>query len=504
LIRTRAHRREAVRESGPGFDIAGNLRLLSAFPMLEHARIRTALAAQPLFEDKSWRLSPDAWPLSPDQVTELETIGRACLEFYQALETLYLRSAGGRNLLRNRPLVAPWIAEYLDRGKPRWLVELSRSPRLRGVLPPVIRPDLLLTDDGFALTELDSVPGGIGLTAFLGRLYAQGTAGSSVLGAGDAMVTGFLQSLIGETGRDRGRAPTVAIVVSAEASTYRPEMEWLAAELQRAGHRVYCIAPEDLFPLGGILHCDVDGNPERVDVIYRFFELFDLENISTRQFMLDAWEAGDLQIFPHFRPFLEEKLGLALFHHHLLRDYWTENLSKASLRLLQRLIPRSWIIDPTPLPPSAVLDGPLVGGRPMNDWRDLTQASQKERDLIVKISGFHETAWGARSVLLGSDCSREEWQQGLEAALDLSAENLHLLQEYRKPRRVGHRLYAADGTGSYDAQGRLRLCPYYFVVSGTARLSGALATFCPPDKKIIHGMVDAALLPCVRAAPAAG
>jgi hypothetical protein len=44
--------------------------------------------------------------------------------------------------------------------------------------------------------------------------------------------------------------------------------------------------------------------------------------------------------------------------------------------------------------------------------------------------------------------------------------------------------------------GRLRLCPYYFVVAGQPRLSGALATFCPPDKKIIHGMTDAALLPC--------
>jgi len=33
------------------------------------------------------------------------------------------------------------------------------------------------------------------------------------------------------------------------------------------------------------------------------------------------------------------------------------------------------------------------------------------------------------------------------------------------------------------------------VIDGTARLSGALATFCPPDKKIIHGMQDAALLP---------
>jgi hypothetical protein len=38
-------------------------------------------------------------------------------------------------------------------------------------------------------------------------------------------------------------------------------------------------------------------------------------------------------------------------------------------------------------------------------------------------------------------------------------------------------------------------------VDGKARLSGGLATFCPPDKKIIHGMQDAALLP-VRILPA--
>ena len=131
----------------------------------------------------------------------------------------------------------------------------------------------------------------------------------------------------------------------------------------------------------------------------------------------------------------------------------------------------------------------------MSDWRDLGQASQKERDLILKISGFHETAWGARSVLLGSDSSREAWQQGIDDALSLSDSHLHILQEYRKPRRTRHPLYG-EGGDVYDAQGRLRLCPYYFVVEGRAELSGALATFCPPDKKIIHGMQDAALLPC--------
>ena len=211
------------------------------------------------------------------------------------------------------------------------------------------------------------------------------------------------------------------------------------------------------------------------------------------------------------RPFQEEKLALALFHHHLLQDYWAEALSGRALKLLRTLIPPSWIIDPAPLPPGAVLDGPRVGGRALNDWRDLAGASQKERDLIIKISGYHETAWGARSVVLGSDCSREEWQQVVEHAVGLAATNLHLLQAYKKPRRVEHRLYATPAAGAPPSassavasakvgaspkEGRLRLCPYYFLIDGHARLSGALATFCPPDKKIIHGMQDAALLPC--------
>jgi hypothetical protein len=148
------------------------------------------------------------------------------------------------------------------------------------------------------------------------------------------------------------------------------------------------------------------------------------------------------------------------------------------------------------LPPGAVLDGPRALGRALGNWRDLIAATQKERDLIIKISGFHETAWGARSVVLGSDSSREEWQLGVERALDLAPTNLHVLQAYRKPRRVRHSLFGAEAPhAAGEADGRLRLCPYYFLVEGKARLSGALATFCPPDKKIIHGMTDAALLP---------
>jgi hypothetical protein len=201
------------------------------------------------------------------------------------------------------------------------------------------------------------------------------------------------------------------------------------------------------------------------------------------------------------RHFQEEKLALALFHHHRLQDFWAENLPGRTLKLLRQVIPMSWVMDPAPLPPGAVLDGPRVAGRALADWNQLGRASQKERELIIKISGFHETAWGARSIVLGSDCSREDWQAGIERALSLAPTHLHVLQEYRKPRRVQHPVYRpvvgneAPPTAFPEA-GRLRLCPYFFNQNGVARLAGALATFCPPDKKIIHGMQDAALLPC--------
>ena len=489
-------------------------------PDLSYEHIRATLAAQPLFEDKTWQLSPEAWPLTPEQVTQLEAIGAVCLEFHQALETLYLRSAAGKNLLRNKPLLAPWVADYLDRGKPAALVAHARDPRNRGAFPTVLRPDLLLTDEGFVLTELDSVPGGIGLTAFLNRLYgevrgggtppttgaAAGVGGvpspraSSILGADDAMIKNFHAALAER--RPETRNPLIALVVSDEAATYRPEMEWLAHELQAQGKRVFCLRPEQIFPLGSGLFFDVEGNPEKIDLIYRFFELFDLANIRTEKFIFEAWAAGEVTLVPPMRHFQEEKLALALFHHHQLQDFWAEALSGRALKLLRALIPPSWVIDPAPLPPGAVLDGPRAGGRALHDWSELAGASQKERDLIIKISGYHETAWGARSVVLGSDCSREEWQQGIERAISLAPENLHVLQAYKKPRRIEHRIYdrPAGDAGSLATvsvkAGRLRLCPYYFLVGGQARLSGALATFCPPDKKIIHGMQDAALLPC--------
>jgi hypothetical protein len=456
---------------------------------LSYDTIKSELSSQPLFEDKTWQLSPEAWRLTPEQAQQLDEIGVACLGFHQALETLYLRAATDKNLLRNKPLKAPWVVDYLDRGKPASLIAHAKEGRNRGKFPTVLRPDLLWTDTGFVMSELDSVPGGIGLTAFLNRLYGEQ---EGVVGSEDAMIELFYRSLTALCPSETN--PLIALVVSDEAGTYRPEMQWLAEQMQLKGRRVFCLHPDELFPLENALFFDADGDPEKIDVIYRFFELFDLPNITTQQHIFEAWQNEEVVIAPPMRAFQEEKLAMALFHHHLLPDFWSEALSKKSRKLLTKLIPKSCVMDSAPLPPGAVLDGPQASGRPLSDWRDLIGASQKERELIIKISGYHETAWGARSVTLGSDSSREEWKEGVERALELAPTSLHVLQEFRKPSRVKHRIYDREQQ-LHEVEGRLRLCPYYFVEDGATKLGGALATFCPPDKKIIHGMQDAALLP---------
>ena len=465
---------------------------------LGHEAARQAFSEQSLFEDKTWRLSPQAFPLTARQIEEIRQIGQACYEFHRALETLYLRSVEGKNLLRNRDLVAPWVAEYLDRGKPQALVEHARDKAIRGTTPMVLRPDLLMTEDGFALTEIDSVPGGIGLTAFLNRLYV-GVHGDALIGAGDEdMVEAFYQSLCSKA--PTVSAPYIAILVSDEAATYKPEMEWLASQLRQRGRRVYVYHPDEVMPLGDSICVGFDGDPQQVDVVYRFWELFDLANVSISEFLLKARLEAQLSLTPPMRHFQEEKLALALFHHHILDDYWKESLSKDCYKVLKKIIPQTWVMDPVELPPNAVLDAPFVGGKPIYDWHQLIEAGKKERNLIIKISGFHESAWGARSVTLGSDSSRAEWEEAIQRAVAMAETSLHILQVYEKPTRLSHPVYRDDGS-IYSMQGRMRLCPYYFVEERTqsAALHGILATFCPADKKIIHGMKDAALMPCYEA-----
>jgi hypothetical protein len=112
-------------------------------------------------------------------------------------------------------------------------------------------------------------------------------------------------------------------------------------------------------------------------------------------------------------------------------------------------------------------------------------------------------SWGARGVFLGNDLSAADWGGAVDRAIASWPTNPFVLQHYHKPRLVPARYFDFEQEQIVTFEGRVRLCPYYFV-HGTGdaarpKLGGALATICPADKKIIHGMSTAVLAPVMVA-----
>jgi hypothetical protein len=231
------------------------------------------------------------------------------------------------------------------------------------------------------------------------------------------------------------------------------------------------------------------------DAIYRFFELFDLPNIPNSKQIIEEALAGKIQLTAPPKPIFEEKMLFGLLWNRHLRSYWRQELGERFFERLQQLFPYTWIVDPTPLPPQAAI--PELG---LTDWQQLKALSQRERELILKVSGFSDKAWGARGVHLGSDLPTADWAAAVDEAVRAFPSSPYVLQRYHKPALFQSQWFDFEKGQTVDMPGRVRLCPYYFVTgkgdAARASLSGVLATICPADKKIIHGMSTAILAPC--------
>jgi hypothetical protein len=423
------------------------------------AAIRDAFPKEGLFAEKDWLISPDAFPIDDKFVGELDQLGHRLFVFQRACNQLYQLSIRGKQ--------PAWVARYLDAGKPAELIEFSRRKEIRDDLPAVIRPDLILTEDGYVIAEIDSVPGGIGLTAWLNQTYS--AFDNAIIGGTDGMLEGFGSVL--PNGGD--------IVISREAATYRPEMEWIAARLKDRHRDVDCrVVPAENY------------EPREGRTVYRFFELFDLANIPKIDNTLRANAERRITITPPIKPYLEEKMWFALFWMQPLREFWRRELGEKYFIKLQEVIPYSWLLDPTPLPQHAVIPRLEI-----HDWREAARFSQKDRDLLLKVSGFSPLGWGSRGIALGADLPHAEWQRRIDHALASFESSPTILQRFHKGRLFQHRYWDADSGEIKTMKGRVRLCPYFFVEGDRVKLRGALATIAPADKKFLHGMRDAILVP---------
>lgn len=434
----------------------------------------------------AWRVSPEPFPLSPRTLAAIESLGNDLLKFYRALNALYLRSARG---------TAPaFIAEELDRGKPQQIVKLARQNRFKQDVPRVIRPDLILNEDGgYFTSELDSIPGGMGFTGALASTYCE--IGTESIGGVDGMPRRFAEMAASVASLER---PTVALVVSIESSDYRGELTWLAERVNQLGlaEAIVCAPQDVVFSEEALFVRRTDGREAKIDVLYRNFELFDLLNVPKQELILYAARHNRVRITPPPKAHLEEKASFALFHHPGLRSYWRSELGETVYDRLLGIFPRTWIVDPRPMPWQSAIIDLQANGVPVQHWSQLEELGKSERDYVIKPSGFSELAWGARGVKVANDLTREEWRAALREAQDSFPKTPYLLQRFHKGRRVRVPFLSKLTGEIVEMDGRVRLCPYYFVIGEETKLGGILATIAPADKRIIHGMSDAIMTSC--------
>ena len=268
----------------------------------------------------------------------------------------------------------------------------------------------------------------------------------------------------------------------------------------RAGIDAYCVEPRDIrFTEERPPDLRTETGDQPIAVIYRFYELFDLLNIPKSEFVQYAIKkdrvASRLRIS---RPWKKSR-----------------PLPSSIIRSCDRSGKRNWAkhfsapddhhaayVDSRPCTDSAVRHNSrfAMGGRAVMNWRDLATATQKERHFVIKPSGFSELAWGSRGVSVGHDMPQTEWAAAIDNALASFPTTPYILQEFHKGRLYELDYFDPSGEiSSADVRSRPPL-PLLFRDGEKTELAGILATVCSADKKVIHGMKDAVMVPCAVAA----
>jgi hypothetical protein len=353
-----------------------------------------------------WRPATVPVSLPTSIATDLTQIGKAIFLLFDTVMALYGTPQGA----------AAGLERLLEgRVPPELLALRSRTP------VQSVRPDFQLVPqaDGqyrLVATELEICPSaqgfahamqvGYGLTPDLADGVAAWLAGRPLLFVGTEQWSEFLweQLAFCRALAERGAQGYVL---------YDRPLTTLAAEIQ-AGRRwqppLFGVetkpVPWDDDLLGRIIHTGLDAYwwpddhtwPDRVGeaVIFRFGYL-DCFGPQERQRFLD-WEANGATLLNPPAFFLDSKTMMAALGLPGVRALIAET-STAMLATLDHCIPETWLVEESVV----------------------QRLAQEQAGWVLKVAGFDQSnqAWGGRSLRLGANCTRAEWQSLLAESLQL-------------------------------------------------------------------------------------
>lgn len=366
-----------------------------------------------------FRVSPYPLIISPQQEAEIKDIGRDIVSFFQATEELRREDET--------------VRQVLSKGKP----EIFLFDRPMRYL--FVRPDLIITEDGFSICEIETSPFGLALAQLLNTAYYQ---------------QGFTTVVAPEVLPAHIQANTPAeglLVYSHYTEAYSGQIAFLADQIFSSEKRLW-----------QTVRADMAADREATS-IYRGFYLKEYTSDSTVRLLIDrSLNNQSATIIPSLTPQLEEKAILGLFWDKRWESYFLRQLGAAVFKHLRAVIPPTWIVGQ---------EAYFVGNLPPGIERsvDLAILSRSRRTFVLKPSG---NSW-SRGISFLQEKSLNQAKRLLHQSEE--ADELYVIQEFRAgPKQP--LVYVDDQNVPHTMWARIRLTPYFSLPDG--QLIAIKATGC--------------------------
>lgn len=376
----------------------------------------------------NFRISPDPFKLNKSQKKELEDIGEVICNYMDSCIELYKTNSS--------------VHELLDRGKPE---EYKNAQNIKYLF---LRPDLILTNSGFSVCEIETSPFGLGLAEVLNRAY--GNEGYDTV-VQENQLKNYIQSKVGNTG---------TIAYSDKVKAFKGQLEFMANQLFSGNGKIWTakkIGTESI------------SSKE----IYRAFylnEQFTDKNIAK------LFNEKHIYI-PTSTPQFEEKALLSFIWDSRFTQFFISKLGESEFKLLRKLIPKTWVLGE-----EQYVDEGLPQGKKSSI--ELANIGKSNRKFVLKQSGFiSSSSWGEGVAFLHK-MGGQKASEMIKSALE-DKRHLYIIQEFTQGKVIPMEYLNSNGE-RVNSNARIRLTPYYaYVGREKGKLIAAKVTGCE-NTEYIH------------------
>ncbi len=374
-------------------------------------------------------ISPTTFKLTKEQKKTIEDIGQAicdymdcCIELYKENET---------------------VKELLDRGKPEHLKKVKDAQYL------FLRPDLILTDKGFCVCEIETSPFGLGLAEVLNRSY--GNEGFNTI-IQQNQLNNYIQSNIPDSG---------TIAYTEKVKSFKGQMDFLAEQIFSGNSKRWDSK-------------QVESGQINDKEIYRAFYLS--EQMSNKE-IAEFLKKSNIYL-PTSTPQFEEKAILAFIWDKRFTETIRSRIGEGNYKLLRNIIPKTWIIGE-----EEYIDEKIaVNG--VKESIDIANLGKSKRKFVIKQSGFTSaSSWGEGVKFLHKK-SAKETREIIQSAID-DKDHLYIIQEFEQAKNVPMSYIQEDNTYR-NMNAKIRITPYYaYMGKDKGKMIAAKVTGCE-NTEYIH------------------